>query len=103
MRCFLGGSGTADGRSRTAATVLLSLCLIRTSSKPSASVQTRVVVAPHAAPAILEEARSQRCDFIALATRGRGGLRRLLLGSVADKVLRGGVTPMLVCRPRTAM
>ena len=30
---------------------------------------------------------------------GRGGLKRLLLGSVADKVLRGATTPVLVYRP----
>jgi nucleotide-binding universal stress UspA family protein len=64
-----------------------------------ASVQTRVVVAPHTAPAILEEAQTQRCDFIALATHGRGGLRRLLLGSIADKAIRGSSTPVLVYRP----
>ena len=63
------------------------------------SVQTRVVVAPHAAPAILEAAQTERCDFIALATHGRGGLRRMLLGSVADKVIRGASTPVLVYRP----
>jgi nucleotide-binding universal stress UspA family protein len=63
------------------------------------AVQTRVVVAPHAAPAILEEAQRQRCDFIALATHGRSGLRRMLLGSVADKVIRGASIPVLVYRP----
>lgn len=63
------------------------------------SVQTRVVVAPHAAAAILEEAQAHRCDFIALATHGRSGLRRMLLGSVADKVVRGTSTPVLVYRP----
>jgi nucleotide-binding universal stress UspA family protein len=65
------------------------------------SVQTHVVVAPHAAPAILEEAQRQRCDFIALATHGRGGLRRMLLGSIADKVVRGASLPVLVYRPRS--
>ncbi len=63
------------------------------------AVQTRIVVAPHAAPAILEEARTRRCDFIALATHGRGGLRRMLLGSIADKVIRGSSLPVLVYRP----
>ena len=62
------------------------------------SVQTRVVVAPHAAPVILEEAQTKHCDFIALATHGRGGLRRMLLGSIADKVIRGASTPVLVYR-----
>jgi nucleotide-binding universal stress UspA family protein len=61
-------------------------------------VRTRTVLHTHPAEAILQEA--QGADVIALATHGRGGLRRLLLGSVADKVLRGGTTPMLVCRPR---
>jgi nucleotide-binding universal stress UspA family protein len=38
-------------------------------------------------------------DLIAMATHGRGGLPRLFLGSVADKVLRGCHTPLLVYRP----
>ena len=63
------------------------------------AVQTRIVVAPHAAPAILEEAQTQRCDFIALATHGWGGLRRMLLGSVTDKVIRGSALPVLAYRP----
>jgi nucleotide-binding universal stress UspA family protein len=61
------------------------------------TVQTRTVLHMYPADAILEEARE--ADVIGLATHGRGGLGRLLLGSVADKVLRGGTTPMLVCRP----
>jgi nucleotide-binding universal stress UspA family protein len=62
------------------------------------SVRTRTVLQTSPADAILEEAGE--ADVIGLATHGRGGFRRLLLGSVADKVLRGGTTPMLVCRPR---
>jgi nucleotide-binding universal stress UspA family protein len=38
--------------------------------------------------------------MIALATQGRGGLRRLVLGSVADKLVRTGELPVLVTRPR---
>lgn len=37
---------------------------------------------------------------MALATHGRGGLARLLLGSVADKVIRGASAPVLIYRPR---
>jgi nucleotide-binding universal stress UspA family protein len=61
------------------------------------SVRPRVVVAPHAAEAILEQARGG--GPIALATHGRGGLGRVLLGSVADKVIRGASAPVLVYRP----
>lgn len=65
------------------------------------NVQTRTVLHAHPADAILEETRERGADLLVLATHGRGGIRRLLLGSVADKVLRGGTTPMLVCRPHT--
>jgi nucleotide-binding universal stress UspA family protein len=63
------------------------------------TVQTRVVSHEQPAAAILDDAQKNAVDLIALATQGRGGLKRLLLGSVADKVVRGAATPVLVCRP----
>jgi nucleotide-binding universal stress UspA family protein len=60
---------------------------------------TRALFAEQLAPMILDEARSQQADLIAMTTHGRSGLARLLLGSVADKVLRGSTLPMLVQRP----
>src|SRR5262249_24290411 len=51
------------------------------------SMHTRVVCYDKPAVGILEEAGRLGADLIALATHGRGGLARLLLGSVADKVL----------------
>jgi nucleotide-binding universal stress UspA family protein len=60
--------------------------------------QTRVVTNRWAAGAILEEAGAHAMTLIALATRGRRGLGRLLLGSVADKVLRGAPGPVLLRR-----
>lgn len=65
----------------------------------SLRVRTRVVVGSHPAVAILDEASANPIDLIALETHGRRGLNRLLLGSVADKVLRGSPTPVLVHRP----
>jgi nucleotide-binding universal stress UspA family protein len=61
-------------------------------------VDTRVLVHPHPATALAEEARARGCDVIALETRGRGGLPRLFLGSVADKVVRGATAAVLVRR-----
>ncbi len=52
------------------------------------------------AVAILEAAREQRADAIALATHGRGGVRRWLLGSVADKVVRAAHIPVLLHHPQ---
>jgi nucleotide-binding universal stress UspA family protein len=48
---------------------------------------------------ILEVARPERVALIAIATHGRGGLRRLALGSVADKLVRAADVPVLVHRP----
>ncbi len=67
----------------------------------SLDVQTRVVISAHAAAAIHAEASAEPNSAIALATHGRGGFKRLLLGSVADKVVRGASCPVLVCREST--
>lgn len=41
-------------------------------------------------------------DVIAVATHGYGGLKRSLVGSVADKLLRSSTLPLLVMRPAHA-
>ncbi len=64
-----------------------------------ARAQTRVCVADEPAPALLQQAAASGADLIALETHGRGGLGRLLLGSVADKVVRGSSIPVLIGRP----
>jgi nucleotide-binding universal stress UspA family protein len=63
-------------------------------------VQVRIAQNLKPAAAILNDASDQSIDLVALATQGRGGLARMFLGSVADKVVRGATTPVLVYRPR---
>ncbi len=63
------------------------------------AASSRVVLGPEAAGTILEVARHSRVGLVAIATRGEGGIRRLALGSVADKVVRGAEIPVLVIRP----
>jgi nucleotide-binding universal stress UspA family protein len=53
-------------------------------------------VADDAAEGILRRARRGRFDLIVLATHGRGGVARALLGSVAEKVVRHARQPVLV-------
>jgi len=65
----------------------------------SLRVRTRVVVHDQPAVGILEEIKAHRADLVALATHGRSGLPRLVLGSVADKVVRGTTVPVLLQRP----
>ncbi len=63
------------------------------------TVHQEVVVDRSPAAAVLGYAEAHRCDAIALATRGLGGIQRFLLGGVADKVVRGATTPVLVVNP----
>jgi nucleotide-binding universal stress UspA family protein len=57
------------------------------------------VLSGQTVPAILEYAHSHAVDLIALATHGRSGAVRILLGSIADKIVRGATTPVLLYRP----
>lgn len=57
------------------------------------------VVAGPAVRSILESVDPDGSDLIAMATHGRGGLRRMVLGSVTDKVVRAATGPVLVVRP----
>ena len=71
------------------------------SEESGMNVDAHVVVEPRVASAIHEFARTHDADVIAMTTHGRG-MSRLLAGSVADKVLRGGSLPMLLFRPLEA-
>jgi nucleotide-binding universal stress UspA family protein len=64
-----------------------------------ARVQASVLVAADVASALLNFARDENADVIALATHGRSELKRLALGSVADRVVRATTTPVLVLGP----
>ena len=50
------------------------------------------------AGAILEVERELRPDMIVMATHGRGGLSHLVLGSVADRIVRESSVPVLTVR-----
>lgn len=50
------------------------------------------------AEAIVQWAREHPCDLIVVATHGRSGLKRMVLGSVAEKVVRTAPCSVLVAR-----
>jgi nucleotide-binding universal stress UspA family protein len=50
------------------------------------------------AEAIIDKAAEDKTTLISMATHGRSGVKRWLLGSVAEKVLRGGSNPLLLIR-----
>lgn len=43
-----------------------------------------------------------RCDLIAIATHGRGGLQHWILGSITERVLGATKLPILIVRPEAA-
>lgn len=47
---------------------------------------------------VVDEAQAWGADLIVLGTHGRGGLRHLLLGSVAEGVVRKAPVPVLLVR-----
>src|SRR5690606_14151460 len=61
-------------------------------------VQVDVAIEASATPAaaIVEYARKHGADLIAMASHGRTGLRRILLGSTAESVLRTSDIPVLI-------
>ena len=61
-------------------------------------VEHRLVRDDDVARSLLKLAESEGADLIALSTHGREGLDRLVLGSVADKVIRGSGTAVLAVR-----
>ena len=50
----------------------------------------------HPATAIIETAKSRGCDLIVMASHGRRGLKKLLLGSQTSEVLADGSVPVLL-------
>ena len=59
-----------------------------------------VVVTGRAVPeTLIDLAAPGRVSLMAVATHGLGGLRRMVLGSVADKLVRGATVPVMVVRP----
>ncbi|WP_336133871.1 universal stress protein [Natronomonas amylolytica] len=47
---------------------------------------------------IVDHAREEGCDLIVMGTHGRGGINRLLLGSVAERVVRSAPVPVMTVR-----
>ena len=90
----------AQSKAATAAQVYLSGIATKMSSQvPADQVKMSVKVAK-VADAIVEEADKVNGTLIALSSHGRSGLTRMVLGSIADKVLHATKSPLLLYTPR---
>lgn len=59
---------------------------------------TAIIPAPSAGNCVVETAGRVKADLIAMGTHGRGGLSRLVLGSVAEYVVRHASCPVVTVR-----
>ena len=50
------------------------------------------------AEGIIDIAKARGCDLILMASHGRRGLSRLVLGSQANRVVTQSTVPVLICR-----
>jgi nucleotide-binding universal stress UspA family protein len=58
-----------------------------------------LVVSGEPGEALLELARDRKASAIVIGSRGRSGIKRALLGSVSDYVIRNAPCPVVVTRP----
>jgi nucleotide-binding universal stress UspA family protein len=65
------------------------------------NAEVRVVESRDPAPAIIDAVRNEFVELIAMSTRGESGLRRLVLGSVAEQVVRHSEVPVLLVTARS--
>ena len=70
--------------------------------KQGLKVTTYPVTGQGAAATILSQAEALHADLVAITSHGAGGFERLVVGSVADMVIRGSTHPTLVVRPPKA-
>jgi nucleotide-binding universal stress UspA family protein len=63
------------------------------------SLEPHVVRGDDAAETIAQTAARLGCDAICIASHGRSGITRALVGSIADKLIRATRKPVLVLRP----
>ncbi len=58
------------------------------------------VLTGYAAEEILEAAKTEKVDLLIMGTHGRKGIDRILFGSVAEKVVKSAVCPVLTIHPK---
>ncbi len=66
-------------------------------AKKEVGIETTVRYAESVA-AIIEQVAAERAALVAMSTHGRGGIRRLVLGSVTEEIVRKGKVPLLLLR-----
>lgn len=83
---------------RKSAEAYLATVSQRVENEGVGSLETHVLRAHDAAHGLLRFCKENEVDVLALSTHGRGGVARFVVGSVADKLVRGAGIPVLITR-----
>jgi len=73
--------------------------LAREKARPGVAFETRVLEGTPFAE-IVKAAREENADLIVMGTRGLTGIKHILIGSTAEKVVRKSPCPVLVLKPK---
>lgn len=90
--------GERDTEDRAREDAELTLLADRFSSEEDFGVTTALLDGPVTA-ALAAYAAEEGIDMVVMTTHGRSGLRRVLLGSVADELIRSTTLPVILVRP----
>ncbi|WP_049996441.1 universal stress protein [Halococcus sediminicola] len=72
--------------------------LDRAAERVGERLTERVLIEGTPSEEIIDYAEEADCDLVVMGTHGRGGIDRLLLGSVAERVVRTSPVPVLTVR-----
>ena len=72
--------------------------VVKSATAKGVKAKAVVVKSDLISDAIISAAKKQKCDLIVMASHGRKGIKRLLLGSETQQVLTHSHTPVLVLR-----
>lgn len=67
-------------------------------SRADGVITDKIVIRGHPVKVILDQAKHQKSDLIVVGTQGRRGMKRLVLGSVAEAVVRSAACPVFTVR-----
>ena len=94
---------TAELRERWREGARTLLCTQLTPAEQASFRSTEDVVFGTPARTIVEHAKANDIDLIVMGTHGRGGVEQLLMGSVAERVVRLASCPVLTVRDNGAV
>ena len=95
----MGEDWRRDTEKKTEAAATEYLSQVAANLKQEGIATETTVVQGQVAEEILDYVKSNHVDLVIMSTHGRSGVSRWFLGSVAERVVRHSVAPVLVASP----